>query len=152
MNRERDEYFMRLAIEEAGLAHVEGEVPVGAVLVGPDGEIISSAHNRRESLRDPTAHAELLVLRDGARIIDNWRLIGTTLYVTKEPCIMCAGAIINSRIERVVYGCPDPKGGAAGSLYNILIDDRLNHQVKLTWGILKDECASLLKRFFEERR
>lgn len=152
MSTERDEYFMRLAIEEAGLAFARGEVPVGAVLIGSNEEIISSAHNMRESMRDPTAHAEIIVLRDGARIINNWRLIGTTLYITKEPCPMCAGAIINSRIERVVYGCPDPKGGAAGSLYNILIDDRLNHQVKLSGGILRDECASLLKRFFEGRR
>lgn len=147
-----DEYFMRLAIKEATVAFSKGEVPVGAVLVGKDGEIISSAHNEREFLRDPTAHAEILVLRAGSTIFDNWRLIGATLYVTKEPCIMCAGAIINSRIDRVVYGCSDPKGGAVESLYSILSDKRLNHKVRITAGILKEECASLLKRFFVERR
>lgn len=149
---ERDEYFMRLAIKEAGLAFSEGEVPVGAILVGKDGRIISSAHNKRESLSDPTAHAEIMVLREGAGVIGNWRLTGTTLYVTKEPCVMCAGAIINSRIERVVFGCSDPKGGAVESLYNILSDIRLNHQVQITKGVLDWECASLLKRFFEGRR
>lgn len=152
MGLDVDEYFMRLAIKEASLAFSKGEVPVGAVLVGRDGKIISSACNMRESLKDPTAHAEVLALREGAGMIGNWRLIGTTLYVTKEPCIMCAGAIINSRIERLVYGCSDPKGGAAESLYAILSDRRLNHNVMLTAGVLQEECASLLKRFFERRR
>ncbi|MFN3396643.1 MAG: tRNA adenosine(34) deaminase TadA [Thermodesulfovibrionales bacterium] len=152
MDIERDEYFMRLAIKEAGLAFSEGEVPVGAVLVGKDGRIISLAHNKRESLSDPTAHAEIIVLREGAEATGNWRLTDTTLYVTKEPCVMCAGAIVNSRIKKVVYGCLDPKGGGAESLYNILSDRRLNHQVEITKGVLEKECASLLKRFFEERR
>ncbi len=143
---------MRLAIEEAGLAFSEGEVPVGAVLVGEDGRLISSAHNKRESLRDPTAHAEILVLREGAINVRNWRLTGCTLYITKEPCVMCAGAIINARVKRVVYGCSDSKGGAAESLYRILSDERLNHRVDVFKGVLQDECLLLLKRFFEERR
>lgn len=143
---------MRLAIKEAGLAFSEGEVPVGAVLVGKDGSIISSAHNKRESLSDPTAHAEIIVLREGASTIGNWRLTGATLYVTKEPCVMCAGAIINSRIERVVFGCSDTKGGGAESLYGILTDGKLNHRVEVIKGILEKECMLLLKKFFEDRR
>jgi tRNA(adenine34) deaminase len=147
-----DRYYMRLAIEEAGLAFLEGEVPVGAVLVNCSGELIAKAHNRREALKDPIAHAEMIVLKEGSRILGNWRLTGTTLYVTKEPCLMCAGAIINSRVERVVYGCADPKGGVAGSLYNVLTDRRFNHQVKVTSGVLAEEAASLLVEFFRRRR
>lgn len=138
-------------MEEAGLAFQKGEIPVGAVLVR-EGEILVAAHNLRETLNDPSAHAEILVLRSGAEKSDSWRLTGTTLYVTKEPCIMCAGAIVNSRIGRLVYGCKDIKAGAVDSLYNILSDRRLNHQVEVVSGVLEDECALILKRFFQERR
>ncbi len=142
---------MRVALEEAGLAFQKGEIPVGAVLV-KDGSILNKSHNLRETLKDPTAHAEILVLRTATDISDSWRLTGTTLYVTKEPCIMCTGAIVNSRIGRLVYGCKDIKAGAVDSLYNILDDKRLNHRVEVVSGVLEDECAALLKRFFRERR
>ena len=142
---------MRLALEEAGLAFQKGEIPVGAVLV-KDRNLLNKSHNLRETLKDPSAHAEILALRTGAEKSDGWRLTGTTLYVTKEPCIMCAGAIVNSRIYRLVYGCKDIKAGGVDSLYNILGDKRLNHQVEVVSGVLEDECASILKRFFQDRR
>lgn len=142
---------MRLAIKEAEDAFNEGEVPVGAVLV-IKGEIIAHGHNKRESAFDPTAHAEVIVLREAAQKIKNWRLIGATLYVTKEPCIMCAGAMVNARLGRLVYGCGDTKAGAVQSLYRLLSDKRLNHQVEVVSGVIEDECAELLKKFFHERR
>lgn len=142
---------MRVALQEAEIAFRKGEVPVGAVLVR-NGEIIAKAHNQRETSKDPTAHAEIIVLRNSSGENDNWRLIDATLYVTKEPCIMCAGAIINARLRRLVYGCRDEKGGAVESLYQILSDRRLNHQVKVVSGILEEECAEILKKFFHERR
>jgi len=142
---------MRLALNEAEKAFEENEVPVGAVLVKED-KVIASAYNKREQSNDPTAHAELIVLRVGSLNTDNWRLTDTTLYVTKEPCIMCAGAMINARLSKLVYGCKDEKGGAVDSLYHLLSDKRLNHQVEVVQGILEDECASILKRFFQERR
>lgn len=148
---EEDTFFMRLALEEALRAFEEGEVPVGAVLVR-DGELLKKAHNLRESLNDPSAHAEILVLRAAAEVTGSWRLGGATLFVTKEPCIMCSGAIINSRIKRLVYGCRDQKAGGVDSLYTILSDERLNHHVEVSSGVLAEECASLLKRFFQERR
>lgn len=153
MTKEYDEdiYFMGLALKEAETAFREGEVPVGAVLVR-EGNIIGSAHNLREYTRDPSAHAEILVLRAGTKNADSWRLSGATLYVTKEPCIMCAGAIVNARIARLVYGCRDPKAGGVDSLYRILGDARLNHQTDVTSGVCEDECALLLKSFFQERR
>ncbi|HSB32140.1 MAG TPA: tRNA adenosine(34) deaminase TadA [Candidatus Sulfobium mesophilum] len=153
MTKEYDEdiYFMGLALKEAETAFREGEVPVGAVLVR-EGNIIGSAHNLREYTRDPSAHAEILVLRAGTKNADSWRLSGATLYVTKEPCIMCAGAIVNARIARLVYGCRDPKAGGVDSLYRILGDARLNHQTDVTSGLCEDECALLLKSFFQERR
>ena len=138
---------MRLALEEASLAFSKGEVPVGAVLVSED-VVIARTHNTRESSKDPTAHAELNAIRIGAQKGCNWRLTEATLYVTKEPCIMCAGAMVNARISRVFYGCKDEKGGAVDSLYLLLSDKRLNHQVEVISGILADECAELLKRFF----
>lgn len=138
-------------MEEAGLAFSEGEVPVGAVLVRY-GTVVAKAHNLRERLNDPAAHAELIVLQAGARVTGNWRLMDTTLYVTKEPCIMCAGTMVNARLGKLVFGCKDPKGGAVSSLYTILSDQRLNHQVDVVSGVLEDECGLLLKRFFEERR
>jgi tRNA(adenine34) deaminase len=140
--------FMRLALKEAEEAFNEGEVPVGAVLVVHD-EIVAAAHNSRESTFDPTNHAEISVLREAAGKIKNWRLTDATLYVTKEPCIMCAGAMVNARLGRLVYGCYDSKGGAVKSLYKLLSDIRLNHQVEVVSGVLEEECADLLKRFFE---
>jgi tRNA(adenine34) deaminase len=146
-----DEHFMRMTLEEASIAYNEGEVPVGAVLV-KDGKVTAKAHNQRENIKDPTGHAEIITLRHGAKEEDNWRLTGSTLYVTKEPCIMCAGAMVHARLGRLVYGCKDDKGGAVGSLYNILSDKRLNHQVEVVSGILEEECSEILKRFFQHRR
>jgi tRNA(adenine34) deaminase len=150
---ERDIYFMRLALQEAVLAFERGEVPVGAVLTR-NNEVIERAHNMREGAKDPTAHAEILVLRAGAGAdgSDNWRLLGSTLYVTKEPCVMCAGAIMNARVRRLVYGCRDPKAGGVDSLYKLLNDSRLNHQVEVRSGVAGDESAALLRKFFRERR
>lgn len=142
---------MRLALKEASLAFQMGEVPVGALLV-KDGEVISSSHNLRESLKDPSAHAEILALRDATKISDSWRLSGSTLYVTKEPCIMCSGALVNARIERLVYGCRDEKAGGVDSLYRIVSDERLNHRVEVVSGVLEEECAGILRKFFRERR
>jgi len=150
-DEERDIYYMRLALEEASLAFVEGEVPVGAVLV-KDSKIIAKAHNSKEASKDPIDHAEILVLRAGAEKNSNWRLTDATLYVTKEPCIMCAGAMINARLGRLVYGCRDEKGGAVDSLYNLLSDKRLNHNVEVVSGVLEDECANILQCFFKSRR
>jgi len=142
---------MRLALKEAGLAFQRGEVPVGAI-ISKDGKVISSSHNLRETSKDPSAHAEILVIRDATKISDSWRLTGLTLYVTKEPCIMCAGALVNSRIARLVYGCRDEKAGGVDSLYQILNDKRLNHQVEVVSGVLDEECAAILRNFFKERR
>ena len=146
-----DEKFVRLALEEAKLASAAGEVPVGAVIVlGND--ILARAHNNSISMNDSSAHAEVLAIRRAGDRIGNYRLAGTTLYVTLEPCIMCAGAIIQARISRVVFGTDDPKNGGVISLYNILDDKRLNHSVEITWGVLKDECAEILSRFFRKKR
>ncbi len=138
-------------MREAVIAFEKGEVPVGAVLVR-DGEIIEKGHNMRETTKDPTGHAEIMVLRSGAGGSDSWRLLGTTLYVTKEPCIMCAGAILNARVQRLVYGCRDLKAGGVDSLFTLLNDRRLNHRVEVRSGVIEDECAQLLRRFFQERR
>jgi tRNA(adenine34) deaminase len=148
---EEDIGFMRQALCEADMAYAKGEVPVGAVLVQGH-EVIGTAHNLRESSKDPSAHAELLAMRAGTSRFDSWRLSGTTLYVTKEPCIMCAGAIINARVSRLVYGCRDAKAGGVNSLYAILNDGRLNHQVEVVQGVFEVECSSVLQRFFRERR
>ncbi len=142
---------MDIALQEAVFAFQEGEVPVGAVIVR-DGVIVGKAHNLRETTKDPSAHAELLALRAASSSSDSWRMYGSTLYVTKEPCIMCCGAIINARISRVVYGCHDIKAGGAVSLYQILSDSRLNHRVAVVSGVRGEECAALLQRFFKERR
>ena len=146
-----DVCFMRMALEEAVVAFREGEVPVGAVLV-KEGRVVSSAHNSREFSHDPTGHAEILAIREGARKCGSWRLVDATLYVTKEPCIMCAGAMVNARLGRLVYGCGDEKGGAVDSLYSLLSDKRLNHQVEVVSGVLGKECVGILKRFFRYRR
>jgi tRNA(adenine34) deaminase len=143
--------YMRLALEEARAAALAGEVPVGAVLVF-DGKVLARSGNRTIRDCDPTAHAEVVVLREAARVLRNYRLLGTTLYVTIEPCSMCAGAIVQARVPRVVYGCDDPKGGAVRSCFEILSHPRLNHQVAVTGGVLADECAAVIQSFFAERR
>jgi tRNA(adenine34) deaminase len=143
--------FMKIALKEAGKAYRCGEVPVGAVLVH-EGNILSRAHNSPITRNDPSAHAEILALRQAGEKIGNYRLSEAQLYVTLEPCIMCAGAIVQARLARVVFGARDPKCGAVGSLYNILTDERLNHQVKITEGILREECGKILSRFFREKR
>jgi tRNA(adenine34) deaminase len=146
-----DEYWMRQALREATKAETRGEVPIGAVIVR-DGALIASGYNQREGKQDPAAHAELIAIRKAARKLGNWRLTGTTLYVTLEPCTMCMGAIILARIDRVVFGCHDPKGGAAGSLYDFSCDQRLNHQVTVTTGIREQECSQRLSAFFAALR
>jgi tRNA(adenine34) deaminase len=148
---ERDEEFMRIALEEAKIALEHGDVPVGAVLV-KDGEVVAKTHNTRELVRDGTAHAEMSALRQGAVKLGDWRLSGHELFVTAEPCPMCAGAIVWHRIERLVFGAWSPRAGAAGSLYNITADARLNHQVDVVRGVLADECAALLKDEFSDLR
>jgi tRNA(adenine34) deaminase len=146
-----DEKFMTLALEQASLAFQKGEVPVGALIM-LGGEILAMSHNSSISMNDPSAHAEMLAIREAARILDNYRLINATLYVTLEPCVMCAGAIIQARIQRVVFGAGDPKSGAVVSLYRLLHDKRLNHTVEVTGGVMKDACAEILSRFFHEKR
>jgi tRNA(adenine34) deaminase len=143
--------FMRLALEEARAAALAGEVPVGAVLVR-EAEVIARGGNRTIRGCDPTAHAEMVVLREAARVLGNYRLPGTALYVTIEPCSMCAWAIIQARVPRVVYGCDDPKGGAVRSCFEVLSHPRLNHQVEVTPGVLAEECAAVIQAFFAERR
>ena len=144
--------FMELALNEAKKAGQIGEVPVGAILVSENGEILSAAHNQTIKLADPTAHAEILTLRKAALEINNYRLLKTTLYVTVEPCIMCMGAIVHARISQVVFGAPDPKWGAAGSLYNFAADDRLNHRVAITAGVCAEDCRRLMQDFFRAKR
>jgi tRNA(adenine34) deaminase len=151
MDMDRDEQFMRLALAEAEKAIQEGEVPVGAVVVR-GGEVIASAHNGPVGLNDPSAHAEILALRRAAAAEGNYRLAGATLYVTIEPCLMCSGALIHARVSRLVFGAPDPKGGAVVSLYGLLEDARLNHRVEVTGGVLKEACSEILSRFFREKR
>ncbi|WP_458411446.1 tRNA adenosine(34) deaminase TadA [Schinkia sp. CFF1] len=146
-----DEQFMKAAINEAKKAEAIGEVPIGAVIV-KDGVIISSAYNVRESEQRSVAHAELLAIDEACKQLGTWRLSGTTLYVTLEPCPMCAGAIVLSRVDRVVYGAKDPKGGCAGTLMNLLEDDRFNHVAEVTSGVLESECAALLSNFFKQLR
>jgi len=146
-----DERLMALAIEQAHQAERHGDVPIGAV-VARDGEPLAAAGNERELRRDPTAHAEVLAIRAAAEALGGWRLPGTTLYVTLEPCAMCAGAIVLARIPAVVYGAPDPKAGAAGGVLDVLHEPALNHRPEVTGGLLEDECAALLRDFFSMRR
>lgn len=146
-----DALFMESALDEARRAAALGEVPVGAVIVH-DGAIIARAYNRREIERDPLAHAEILAIRAAAIALGRWRLSGCTLYVTLEPCAMCAGAIVNARIDRLVYGATDPKAGAAGTLYEIVGDSRLNHRAEVAAGVLGEASAALLRDFFAARR
>ncbi len=146
------EYFMKMAIKQAELAALVNEVPVGAVLVSSDGNILSEDHNRTVSMSDPSAHAEMLALRKAALSIHNYRLPNTTLYVTVEPCVMCAGAILHARIGTVVFGAPDPKWGGFGSIYNFSVDMRFNHRLVVISGVLSDESKFLIQSFFRCRR
>ena len=150
-NNKVDDSFMWAAIEQAKIAEDNGDVPIGAVIVHQN-RIIAKGYNQREQLQDPTAHAEIIALTAAAAKIESWRLNGCTMYVTLEPCCMCAGALVLSRIDRLVYGCDDPKAGACKSLYNIVQDERLNHRLEVTTGTLADECSKLLQKFFERRR
>ena len=149
---EYDIKFMKLAINEAKKAGQKAEVPVGAVLVAESGDILSISHNQVITLADPTAHAEILVLREAAQKVLNYRLLGTTLYVTIEPCIMCMGAIVHARVTRVVFGAKDLKWGASGSLYNFAEDVRLNHRPEIIQGVCQDECRELMQDFFRSKR
>jgi len=146
-----DESFMRLALAQASLAASIGEAPIGAVVVH-DGAVVASGYNRREIDADPSAHAELIALREAARALGRWRLSGCTVYVTLEPCLMCAGLMVQSRIDRCVYGAIDPKGGALGTLYQVNADERLNHSFTVTAGVLAEECSELLSGFFADLR
>ena len=146
-----DERMMRLALEEAEACLNSGDVPVGAV-IARDGDMLAAAGNARERMQDPTAHAEVLALREASEISDSWRLDGCTMYVSLEPCAMCAGAIVLARLDRVVFGARDPKAGFAGSLGNLLQDERLNHRVELTGGLLEEDSGELLRAFFRDRR
>jgi tRNA(adenine34) deaminase len=144
--------LMQEALSEAGAALEAGEIPVGAVLTDSNGGIIARAHNQSIALNDPTAHAEILVMRRAAAVRGNYRLPNTFLFVTIEPCPMCVGAAVHARINRLVFGAADPKGGAAGSLYNLAEDRRLNHCMEVTGGVLEDECRAILQTFFQLRR
>lgn len=147
-----DKFYMKLALAEAETALMLGEVPIGAVLVDAEGGVVVRAHNMRENWQDATAHAEILAIRDGGRRLGRWRLSDCTLYVTLEPCPMCAGALVMARLQRVVYGVADAKAGAVESIFNIPGHRSLNHQVAVTAGVMEDECAAILKRFFVLRR
>jgi tRNA(adenine34) deaminase len=147
----RDDYFMRLAVREAERALEHEDVPIGAVIVR-DGEVLATGHNERELRQDPTAHAEMVALREAARALGSWRVLDSVLYVTLEPCAMCAGAIVLARVPRVVFGARDPKAGACGSVLDVLGEPRLNHRPVLAGGLLAQECADLLSAFFASRR
>lgn len=146
-----DEYYMSIALKEAKKAVAIDEVPVGAVVV-KDGKIIAKAHNQREKRNDPTGHAEILAVRAACRKLNSWRLVGCTIYVTIEPCSMCAGTILWTRIARIVYGAKDPKGGALGSSYNLFEQKGLNHQLEIKGGILEQECALIITEYFKKKR
>jgi tRNA(adenine34) deaminase len=147
----RDEYFMRLALREAEQALEHDDVPIGAVIVR-EGEVIGNGHNERELRADPTAHAEMIALREAARTLHTWRVLDAVMYVTLEPCAMCAGALVLARLPRVIYGTADPKAGAAGSVFDILDEPRLNHRPQVAAGLLAEESADLLRSFFAPRR
>jgi tRNA(adenine34) deaminase len=146
-----DQRFMQMALAEAAAAAAEDEVPIGAVIVH-EGQVLAAAHNQREQLRDPTAHAEMIAITQAGTALDSWRLENCTLYVTLEPCPMCAGAIVQSRVKRVVYGADDPKAGAVKTLYQLLEDSRLNHRAEVTAGVLAEECGRVLSEFFQRKR
>jgi tRNA(adenine34) deaminase len=147
----RDEYFMRLALREAARAPEHDDVPIGAIVVR-QGEVVGTGHNEREIRSDPTAHAEMIALREAARAIGSWRVLDAVMYVSLEPCAMCAGAIILARVPRVVFGATDPKAGAAGSIFNILDEPKLNHRPTVASGLLAEESGELLRAFFASRR
>jgi tRNA(adenine34) deaminase len=147
----RDDYFMRLALREAELAAEHEDVPIGAIVVR-DGEPIALAHNERELRQDPTAHAEVLALREAARVLGSWRVLDAAIYVTLEPCAMCAGAIVLARLARVVFGAADPKAGACGSVLDVLAEPHLNHRPQVAGGLLAQECGGMLSAFFASRR
>ena len=146
-----DERYMVNAIDQAYIAEENGDVPIGCVIVYAN-RVIAKAYNQRQQLNDPTAHAEIIALTQAAEFVGNWRLNGCTIYVTLEPCPMCAGALVLGRIDRLVYGCDDPKAGACKSLYNIVQDERLNHRLEVTSGVLADKCGRQLQEFFQRRR
>jgi len=146
-----DQRYMQAAIESARIAEENGDVPIGAVIVYKN-QIIGKAYNQREQLQDPTAHAEIIALTQAAAAKESWRLNGCTMYVTLEPCPMCAGALVLARLDRLVYGCDDPKAGACGSLYNIVTDGRLNHRLEVTSGVMEEQCRRQLQEFFAKRR
>ena len=150
-NKKEDEQYMRIAIEQAKTAEENGDIPIGVVIVYKN-QIIAKAYNQREQLRDPTAHAEIIALTQAAAAKESWRLNGCTMYVTLEPCPMCAGALVLARVDRLVYGCDDPKAGACKSLYNIVQDERLNHRLEVTSGVLQEQCRQQLQEFFAKRR
>lgn len=147
----RDEYFMRLALREAERALQHEDVPIGAV-IAHEGEVIAAAHNERELRQDPTAHAEVIALREASAALGSWRVLDTVMYVTLEPCAMCAGALVLARVPRVVYGTSDPKAGACGSILDVLAEPRLNHRPEVVGGLLAQECGDLLREFFASRR
>ncbi|PKL50897.1 MAG: tRNA adenosine(34) deaminase TadA [Planctomycetes bacterium HGW-Planctomycetes-1] len=151
MDEKQDQHFMRAAIDQANIALENDDVPVGAVIVC-ENKIIAKGYNQRQQLNDPTAHAEIIALTAAAEHIGHWRLLNCTIYVTLEPCPMCAGALVLARINRLVFGCDDPKTGACGSLYNIVQDNRLNHRLEITKGVLADDCSKLLQDFFSVKR
>ncbi len=151
MTEEIDIRYMKLAIDQALIAEENGDVPIGCVIVYQN-QVIGRAYNQREQLQDPTAHAEIIALTQAATFLESWRILDCTMYVTLEPCCMCAGAIVLARMKRLVYGCDDPKTGAVKSLYNIVQDERLNHKVDVTSGVMAEECGSLLQAFFKRRR
>ncbi|MEK6193453.1 MAG: tRNA adenosine(34) deaminase TadA [Deltaproteobacteria bacterium] len=146
------EYYMRLAIAEAQKAEASGEVPVGAVITDAAGDILATAHNQTIFKSDPTAHAEIEALRKASAKLQNYRLLSTTLYATVEPCVMCMGAIVHARVQCVVFGAPDPKWGAAGSLYNFSEDTRLNHHPQIIGGVKEEQCRTMIQAFFRSRR
>ncbi|MHC4740964.1 MAG: tRNA adenosine(34) deaminase TadA [Planctomycetota bacterium] len=151
IDNRQDEHYMLEAIKAAQIAEENGDVPIGAVIVY-ENQIIGRAYNQREQLNDPTAHAEIIALTQAAAFIESWRLHGCTIYVTLEPCTMCAGALVLGRLDRLVYGCDDPKTGAVKSLYNIVQDERLNHRLEVTSGVLAEKCSEQLQAFFQRRR
>ena len=148
---DQDTRFMRMAIDQAFIAEENGDVPIGCVIVH-QGRVIGKGYNQREQLNDPTAHAEIIALTQAAAYIGNWRLHDCTIYVTLEPCPMCAGALVLARMDRLVYGTEDPKTGSCGSIYNIVQDDRLNHRLEITKGVMQDDCRDQLQMFFKRRR
>jgi tRNA(adenine34) deaminase len=151
MTYDYDEQYMSLALEQAQRAFDQEEVPVGAIMVF-DHQVVGSGRNAKERLKDPTAHAEMIAIREATKTLDRWRLFGCTLYVTLEPCAMCAGALISARVDRLVFGCSDPKAGAVVSLYSLLDDNRLNHRVEVLGGVLEEDATRMLKEFFVKRR